>query len=90
MKNLTITRKVKCELTADQWQLFTGMSGAAAAAKALNAVVEKACNAEGATYKSAWEAIDKVQVKYADFGAGDSEPNWVVEHILAQVFPDEQ
>ncbi len=72
---IKIKCKVKLSLTARQWQLYT-MPGAAAAARSMNAKVAKALNAGDCD--AAFAILDE----YSKFGAGDTEPRMVLNHIM--------
>ena len=89
--NISFTKKVtaKINLTPEQWQLYASSMDCSEAAEAMNRATEKAIESSA----SAWEALRKlspVMRRYSSFGACDSEPIWVAEHILAKAFGEEE
>lgn len=72
---IQIKCKVKLSLTAREWQLYS-MPGAAAAARSMNAKVAKALNANDGN--AAFAVLDE----YQKFGASDTEPRMVLNHIM--------
>jgi hypothetical protein len=87
MKNVTVTRTFKVELTANQWALYD-MIGRDAAARALNRMAEEALNT-CTTKGEAAQVIAAAQDKYSNFGAADSEGYDVMDELLAVAFPRE-
>jgi hypothetical protein len=87
MKNVTVTRTFKVELTANQWALYD-MIGRDAAARALNRMAEEALNTCTTTGEAA-QVIAAAQDKYSNFGAADSEGYDVMDELLAVAFPRE-
>ena len=86
MKNLTIKRQVTgCNLTADQWELFSDMKGCDDAVKALNAAVLEACNG-GNTIERAHQIVRKVQSKYGKYG--EIPGKTVLTSLTANIFPE--
>ena len=84
---ITIERKVTVNLTADQWQLFTVSMNCTQAAKALNRAAS-----EGLSLPTASEAFAHWEItsdRWANYGAADSEPRWVMRDLIAQVFGEE-
>jgi hypothetical protein len=75
MNGIKLTCKVKLSLTARDWQLYD-MPGAKAAARSINSRVAKALNAGDGD--AAFAVLDE----YSKFGAGDTEPRMVLNHIM--------
>ena len=87
MKNVIIKRTLKLHLTAEQWQLYTASMDCVLTARLINSNVAKIINAasdKDQAYRRACEVLDK----YADFGASDSEPRYVLRNVLAEFFGD--
>lgn len=90
MMNLEITPRVrkprvKCSLTAEQWQLYTSSMKCGTAARKLNAAVRRSFKAA----KSREEFVammDEVRFQLRDFGASDTEPRCVVEDIADALY----
>lgn len=66
---------IKLSLTASEWQLYD-MPGAKAAARSMNSRIAKALNA--GDDKAAFQVLKD----YAEFGACDSEPQYVLNYIM--------
>lgn len=81
MKNLTITKTVSVSFTADQWELFDE-PGRDEAAIALNAALEAAINAPGATESSAYRDMQPVCKEYEKLGASDGEADYLIEKVI--------
>ena len=84
MRNVTIKKTIKCDLTADQWQLFVNSPELAEkchrSAVALNQRVEMLFNNYGSI--DARKNMISFMERYADVGAVDSEPLGVLEDLL--------
>lgn len=85
MQGIEIKRRVKLSLSAGEWQLYSSMPGAKKAARSLNAAVAKAINAS-ADKRSGYQAACQAMVPFADFGAIDSEPRYVLQDIIDKVY----
>lgn len=104
MRNLTIKRTVECNLTADQWQLYTASpeleSRVAAATRDLNDIFARAVNkaeelSDGEPIplekkvRFVSNTVYKVMKVYSDAGALDSEPLWVLDRLILATYGDE-
>jgi hypothetical protein len=69
------------------FELFSGEKGAKAANMAMNKEIRRASQMKD--YKSARAYMDKVQDKYAELGAQDSEPQRTIDAVLGAVFKEE-
>lgn len=72
-------------LTADDWELFD-KPGRDEAAKALNAALETAINADGATVDTVWTAMEPIQRDHASLGADDTEGRAMIQDVIDKVF----
>lgn len=89
MQNVTITKQLTAQinLTPAQWELYASSMDCSEAAEALNRAAEEAI----ASSVSKWEAMKKMTPtmrKYADFGACDTEPQYVAKQIMLEAFGD--
>lgn len=76
---------IKLELTADDWQLYTASTNCTKAAMALNKAIETAVNTGLSRYEV--ERAANVAMRANDkYGATDTEPRWVLNDILDEVF----
>jgi hypothetical protein len=82
MDGLKVRVKVKVNLSARQWQLYS-QPGCAAAAKTLNLAVEKAINASPTfdALKSKRKELHEVFCSVG-FGATDTEPLCVLSDVI--------
>ena len=87
MKNVIIKKAIELQLTADDWDLYTGSLDCEPAAKALNVEIAAIINAAPNKDKAYFEGC-KVLELYSEFGAGDTEPRYVLRNILAEFFGD--
>jgi len=83
-----ITVEADVNISADDWQLYH-IPGADKAAHELNQAVKSAlkiasCKAE------ARDLVWKKMFELSDFGAEDSEPGWVLDLILNEVYGAER
>ena len=69
------------------FELFSGEKGSKAANMAMNKEIRRASQMKD--YKSARAYMNKVQDKYAELGAEDSEPQRTIDAILGAVFKEE-
>lgn len=91
----TIANKPKLNLTLTRrdWELFSPdkelpAKRVAEAAKALNKAVVDAITA-GMSRSEVEKAVNAVRDQYADTGAGDSEPGYVLRDLLDDIFSNE-
>lgn len=87
MRNVIIKKAIELQLTADDWDLYTGSLDCEPAAKALNVEIAAIINAAPNKDKAYFEGC-KVLELYSEFGAGDTEPRYVLRNILAEFFGD--
>jgi len=69
------------------FDLFSDEKGAKAANKTMNREIRKASQMKD--YKTARKYMDKIQKKYSELGAEDTEPESIISSILGQVFKEE-
>ena len=79
MNGVSIESKIKLNLTAKQWQLYSDMEGVEDAAQAMNTLIAEELNA--GRVNGACEVLQK----FRRFGAADSEPYWVLENIVRKM-----
>ena len=89
MRRLDITRtvKVNCDLSADEWELFTDSMDCTVAAETLNSTFNRLVNA-GHTRRQVQNEMVRVMDEFSEYGASDSEPYYVLDYILREVFND--
>ena len=69
---------------AVNFHLFEDMKGVEAASLAMTK--ELARSTQMKSYEVARDYMEKVQEKYEDFGAWDTEADWVIEELLSVYF----
>ena len=69
------------------FDLFSDEKGAKAANKTMNKEIRKASQMKD--YKTARKHMDKIQKKYSELGAEDTEPESIITSILGRVFKEE-
>lgn len=79
MNGISIESKIKLNLTARQWHLYSDMDGVEDAATAMNVLIAESLNA--GRVNEAYEVLQK----FRRFGAADSEPYWVLEDIVRKM-----
>lgn len=79
MNGVSIESKIKLNLTAKQWQLYSDMPGVDDTAQAINVLIAEELNA--GRVNGAYEVLQK----FRRFGAADSEPYWVLENIVRKM-----
>ena len=89
MQNVIISKQATIRLTSDQWDLYTNsqLRECAVAADAINLAIENAFNAGQSRDQVEWAAHQTMQ-QYADQGAYDSEPLYMLERLLNELFGD--
>jgi hypothetical protein len=87
MTGLTITNKptISLSLTANDWELYSPLPGAAQAARELNRALEEAVNS-GLDRVQTFTAVWPVFQEHTMIGATDSEPMWHLDRVLDAVF----
>lgn len=94
MRNVEVVAKVETrlvvqhidiKLNAEDWQLYSDMSGAALCAYRLNqslmSVIKK-----GFDRAAVEKYMDTIMVKNSNWGADDTEPHYVLNKILDKVY----
>jgi len=85
-----MTKKYRCCKDAEEWMLFTDMEGVEQVAKLLNEKLENLINESFATdvyqARTIRDKMFKFMDQYADWGASDSEPEYVLVEELRKVF----
>jgi hypothetical protein len=92
MRNVTIKKTIKCDLTADQWELYTHCedlqpTACALVAEKLNRSVEFFLN--NYPKDEARKHMTKLMEQYSEVGAADSEPFGILADLL-ELFYDEK
>jgi hypothetical protein len=87
MKNVTITKHITLNLTAEDWDLYTCMDNIEYVAKDLNTHVSDIFNSNDAP--TAFTKASAVLEEYSEFGAADSEPRQVLYELHDLFFADE-
>lgn len=72
-------------LSAADWQLFESMKGADQVANTMNKVLMLSVNA-GKTPEEVWADMMPVMSKFGEFGARDSEPEYVLTDVLNIIY----
>lgn len=85
MRNLTVTKQIKVNFTAEQWDLYTYDRDCTNAANDLNLALELAFN-EGLTKSEVYDRVCKVMKSNAEYGAADSEPLYLLEKALDELY----
>jgi hypothetical protein len=87
MQNVVISKQATIRLTADQWDLYTNAQTreCAVAADAINLAIEDAFNA-GQSRTQVESIALEVMHRYADQGAYDSEPLYMLSRLLDELF----
>jgi hypothetical protein len=85
MLNLTRAVKIDPKYTAEDWQLYTASMKCTKAANALNKSLKTLVN-NGNTRQHVYESMITIMSLYSKYGAFDTEPRWVLEDILSQVY----
>ena len=88
VKNLSITKIIKCNFSADQWELFThsfDKDEIDLIAIDLNRLLEHTVNI-GSGKDKVYEHMHKLMSKYSKYGAYDSEPLRFLERVLREVY----
>jgi hypothetical protein len=87
MRNVIIKKAMTLELTADDWELYTSTRECNLVAAILNTKIADLINAS-TNRDVAYNEGCKVLEEYSEFGAGDTEPRYVLRNILAEFFGD--
>ena len=85
MRNLTVTKQIKVNFTAEQWDLYTHAKDCTVAASELNRALESSFN-RGATRTEVYNDVYEVMKRNSSYGAGDSEPIYFVEDVLNELY----
>lgn len=84
-------RIVSMAITAHDWQLYTYDDGlterCAHAAMMMNAEFERLVNA-GVGPAHVFRGMQRVMAHYADLGALDTEPQWLLDQMINRVYGD--
>ncbi len=86
MRGLTVTKQIRLDLSADQWELYASSYDCSLAAHDLNTAIELAVNA-GLSKSAVYDQVMPVFRNYSNLGAMDSEPMYHLEAILDAIFP---
>ena len=85
MRNLTITKQIKVNLTPSQWGLYYTQMSCLPAVDALNMVFETHFNL-GQSRNQVRAAVENTMVLYFASAAADSEPFRVLNELLDACF----
>lgn len=85
MLNLTRTVKIDPKFTADDWQLYTSSMKCTRVANSLNRSLKTLVN-NGKSRQDVYESMITIMHLYSKYGASDTEPRWVLEDVLSQVY----
>ena len=88
--------KVKVSLTANEWELYSSMTGIGAVARKLSSAATKGINEAHKVYaatkdkqaavKAAWGIWSPVSYEFSKFGASDTEPRYHFDSLLIKLF----
>ena len=84
-EKLNMRKTVDLRLTPDDWDLYTDMPEVERVAEALNMTFNKFVNANSPRCTTVME-MNKEMNLYRNWGANDSEPHYVLEKLLEQVY----
>jgi hypothetical protein len=87
MQNVIIKKAIELKLTANDWQLYTATRDCNLVAAILNTKIADIINAS-TNKDEAYNQGCKFLEDYSEFGAGDTEPRYVLRNILAEFFGD--
>lgn len=87
MKNVIITKHIRLNLTAEDWDLYTEMAGVHAVAVQMNEAISDIFNSNDAPTAFAKAKIILEQCR--EFGAADTEPYMVLRELHDLFFKDE-
>lgn len=79
-----IQHKVTVEHSPEEWELYSGMEGVEVAAHWLNVAASQALSCGDP--EQAWKIWNGEVVKWAKYGASDTEPRWHFEHLFNKVY----
>lgn len=85
MQNVTIRSIIGCNLSADQWGLYTSMDEIERVAQVLNSVISNIVNSSESAGEATNKYLDAVQ-GLGRYGATDSESITVAQRIIALAF----
>ena len=85
MKNVTISKHIKLELTAEDWCLYTRMKGSSNAANFLNLNIGSVLNSNDDA-SEAYDYCFTVMKRMSHVGATDTEPMKVLNDILCKFY----
>lgn len=93
---MKVEMKVKVALTAQEWELYSSMTGIGAVARKLNSAANKGINEAHKVYAAtkdkeaallaAWNAWEPVSRSFSKFGANDTEPRYHFDYLLTKLF----
>ena len=89
MMNLQVTRKIKCDFTAEQWGLYTHSfpySETANIARDLNESLEVLFNDPNNTKGHVLMKMMDELKRFRNYGAADSEPMYFLEHVVNELY----
>lgn len=83
MRNVTVARQIKVELSREQWELYSDTPHIIVAE--LNMLVTDAIN-ESDSYSQAILAVEHILSEYSQYGAADTEPHSIAVRIITKFF----
>lgn len=85
MRGLKKKVQIDASFSADDWQLYTSSLDCAMAASCLNAMLMALVN-QGNSRHEVEVGMSKEMSRLSKYGASDSEPRYVLECILDEVY----
>jgi hypothetical protein len=85
MKNVTISKHIRLDLTAEDWDLYTNMKGSSNAANFLNLNVAQVLNTTE-DFREAVRACNKFMDRMSEYGASDTEPMHMLGKIISKFY----
>ncbi len=86
MKIERVAKVTKVDVSADEWQLYTRSMDCKQVARSLNRQFKYFCNVKGSTPEYVLEQMNKIRDQFSEFGAADTEPRYVLQDLINQVF----
>ena len=87
MKNVTISKRITLDLSPEDWELYTNMTGVNGASKFLNLNITDCIN-NAKSKNEAWASSMHFLERMSDYGAMDTEPRYVLRRIVNLFFDE--
>lgn len=85
MRNLTVTKRIKVNFTAEQWDLYTHERDCTNAVRDLNFTLERYFN-EGLPKSEVYDKVYEAMKRNSAYGACDSEPIYFLDRVLKELY----